>query len=187
MLEEATQEKTHINQVAQIVNSNLKLDKLMESVVDILLEVRSFDALTIQLLDETDQSLNFFKVYNPKMPSDRLPKWLGVPISIKKQNSATTYAALNQKRLYYPDITREKLNFDGDRTVYDICPFKSCLVMPLIFQDRCIGCVSLFGIEHQMMLSENDIEKFSRYVAPIAIAIHNARLYDALEKAAGTG
>ena len=183
MLEEATQEKTHINQVAQIVNSNLKLDKLMESVVDILLEVRSFDALTIQLLDETDQSLNFFKVYNPKMPSDRLPKWLGVPISIKKQNSATTYAALNQKRLYYPDITREKLNFDGDRTVYDICPFKSCLVMPLIFQDRCIGCVSLFGIEHQMMLSENDIEKFSRYVAPIAIAIHNARLYDALEKA----
>ncbi|MEZ4577302.1 MAG: hypothetical protein R2875_04615 [Desulfobacterales bacterium] len=35
MLEEATQEKTHINQVAQIVNSNLKLDKLMESVVDI--------------------------------------------------------------------------------------------------------------------------------------------------------
>ena len=55
--------------------------------------------------------------------------------------------------------------------------------MPLIFQDRCIGCVSLFGIEHQMMLSENDIEKFSRYVAPIAIAIHNARLYDALEKA----
>jgi hypothetical protein len=60
--------------VAQIVNSNLKLDKLMESVVDILLEVRTFDALTIQLLDETDQSLNFFKVYNPKMPSDRLPK-----------------------------------------------------------------------------------------------------------------
>ncbi len=85
LLEDATQEKAHINQVAQIVNSNLKLDDLMESVVDILLEVRSFDALTIQLLDEADQSLNFFKVYNPKMPSDNLPKWLGVPISMKER------------------------------------------------------------------------------------------------------
>ena len=183
MLEEATQEKSHINQVAQIVNSNLKLDELMESVVDILLEVHAFDALTIQLLDETDQSLNFFKVYNPKMPSDSLPKWLGVPISMQEQNSATTYAAEKQTRLYYPDINPEQLVFDADRAIYSICPFKSCLIMPLIFQNQCIGCVSLFGIEHKMALSEKDIDKFSRYIAPIAIAIHNARLYDALQKA----
>ena len=178
LLEETTQEKSNINRVSQIVNSSLNFDELVDSVVEILLQVSQFDALTIQLIDETKQTLNFSKLYIPKISDEKLSQWHNVSISIKDRNSTTAYVALDNKVLYFSKITADMLRFPADREMYNICPYNSCLLIPLIFQEESIGCVSLFGIETVVNFSENDIEKFKRYIAPIAIAINNARLYD---------
>ncbi|PIP40119.1 MAG: histidine kinase [Desulfobacterales bacterium CG23_combo_of_CG06-09_8_20_14_all_51_8] len=178
LLEETTKEKSNINQVSQIVNSSLNFDELMTSIVDILLQVSHFDALTIQLINEVDQTLNFSKLYIPKISDEKLFQWRNVIISLEDKNSTTTYVVKNKQVLYFPQITPDMLLYSADREMYDICPYNSCLLVPLIFQEKSIGCAALFGVETAVDFSENDIEKFQRYIAPIAIAIHNARLYD---------
>jgi len=178
LLEETTLEKANINQVSRIVNSSLNFDELMGSIVDILLQVSHFDALTVQLINEGDQTLNFSKLYIPKITDDKLSLWRSVNISILEMNSTTTYVARDNKVLYFPEVTEGMLRFSADKQMYEICPYNSCLLVPLTFQEKSIGCVALFGIETPVDFSEDDIEKFKRYIAPIAIAINNARLYD---------
>ncbi len=178
LLEETTQEKTNINQVSRIVNSSLNFDDLMNSIVEILLQVSQFDALTIQLINEQKQTLNFSRLYIPKISDEKLSQWRSVHISIQDMNSTTTYVARDKKVLYFPEITAGMLRFSADRQMYEICPYNSCLLVPLTFQEKPIGCVALFGIETAVDFSPDDIEKFKRYIAPIAIAINNARLYD---------
>jgi len=52
LLEETTQEKINLNQVSQMVNASLNFDDLLTSIVEILLKVSHFDALTVQLINE---------------------------------------------------------------------------------------------------------------------------------------
>jgi two-component system, sensor histidine kinase and response regulator len=178
LLEETTQEKTNINQVSRMVNASLNFDDLMNSIVEILLQVSQFDALTVQLINEEKQTLNFSKLYIPKISDEKLSQWRSVDISMQEMNSTTTYVVKDKKVLYFPKVSADMLRFSADRKMYEICPYNSCLLVPLTFQEKPIGCVAVFGVETAVNFSEADIEKFKRYIAPIAIAIYNARLYD---------
>ena len=67
----------------------------MGSIVEILFQVSHFDSLTVQIINEADQTLNFLKLYIPKISDEKLSQWRNVNISIFEMNSTTNHITIS--------------------------------------------------------------------------------------------
>jgi diguanylate cyclase (GGDEF)-like protein len=63
---------------------------------------------------------------------------------------------------------------------------KSCLLVPLVFEDEVIGCLELVEKRHLRRFTEQECELASTLAALAAVAIENARLHSGLELLATT-
>ena len=63
---------------------------------------------------------------------------------------------------------------------------KSCLLVPLVFEDEVIGCLELVEKRHLRRFTDQECEFASTLAALAAVAIQNARLHASLEQLATT-
>jgi diguanylate cyclase (GGDEF)-like protein len=76
-----------------------------------------------------------------------------------------------------PEIDRRRMEFWGE---------KSCLLVPLVFKDKVVGCVELIEKRHLRRFSDDERELAVTLAALAAVAIQNARLYSDVEHLAIT-
>ncbi len=178
------QEITRLNQLVQTVNSTLDIDMVMESLMESLKTIFTFDIISIQLLDKKTESLNLLNAYGHGILTDEhLKKWRSLKIQMAERKSLSTYVAHSCKPFYMNEVKPDKQMLPVDREAYSICPFGTILLLPLEFQNQVIGCIGFYGVCHNFTLSEQDIIRIQRYVSHVATAINNASIYRDLYEA----
>jgi diguanylate cyclase (GGDEF)-like protein len=75
---------------------------------------------------------------------------------------------------------------EEDRTGMEWWGEKSCLLVPLVFEDEVIGCLELVEKRHVRRFTDQECELASTLAALAAVAIRNARLHADLELLATT-
>ncbi len=175
------QEIADINHVMQTVNATLNVDTVMASFQEALKEILQFDAILVQLVDKSHVRMDVCHGYG-QLEDEQIRKYCEIPISLKGHDSLTASIYQNKKPLYLPPGIEDFPVLPADRRIYDIQPMISALFLPLIVQNKVIGCLDLLSFKEGFHLEVMDIEKIQRYVTQIATAINNANLHEELQQ-----
>ena len=150
-------------EVADVVNTTLDLDTLLERVAAIIRRVIDYDIFAILLLNDKTQDLRIrFSIGHAREIADKVRIPLG--------EGVTGLAAARREAVLVNDVTQESRYIEGTPGV------RSELAVPLIVKNKVIGVIDLeapqldyFTKEHRNLLT--------LVASRIAVGIENARLY----------
>ncbi len=183
-LEKAFGRISDINEITNIVNSTLDVNKVKDTIYHGLKKMFNFERMGIFLIDPDDQRLRL--ELEAGVPfADELRQVLkqdGLPLDAK--DSFVAASVINKKSVYRQSVTPEGLAQAGDTDlfIYRFSPPKSFLICPLLLEHRAIGCIYFVAIEEPFVLEEEDIDSIEHYVNQMSTAIRNSRLFQVAEE-----
>ena len=160
--------------VTKTVSSTLNLEEVLNLIARIAAWAMHVKACTIRLLDESGQMVDTVAAYG--LSEQYLAKG---PIDIQK--SVHTYQTLSSGQpIIISDTSRDnRLQYPAETGAEGI---NSMLCVPLLIKGKAEGVICVYGTEPDHF-SESDAEFLSALASEGAIAIENARTYQALEMA----
>jgi len=159
---------TVLNEIATELNSILDLDALLERVGQLLRRLIDYQMFSIMLLDPKGETLvtrYAWRFGSTHVPSRRIPITVGL-----------VGAAVREWRLVnVPDVRKDPRYLPMNPET------KSELIVPLFYKGRIIGVLDL---EHTRagFFNEGHERVLTTLAAQVAIAIENARLYQAVSR-----
>ena len=152
-------------EIGRDMASILDLDLLLERLAQLVKRVISYRTFGVLLLDEAKQELamEVGLQYGARVS---LPK-------VKLGDGLVGYAALHRTPVNVPDVTVDP------RYIQVVDDVRSELAVPMLLKDRCIGVFDLESPEHDAF-SKRDVEILTLLASQAAVAIENARLYQAV-------
>jgi len=157
-----------LNEIARNLTSVLDLDELFKRIGDQLKRLIDYQMFSILLLDPTGSKLQHrFSI--------RFNENVQLKHDIPLGRGLVGHAAQHREPVLVSDVTK-------DHRYIALNPeTRSELVVPLIYQERVIG---VLDIEHTKrgFFTDQHMRTMLTLAAQVAIAIENARLYQALER-----
>jgi sigma-B regulation protein RsbU (phosphoserine phosphatase) len=152
-------------EIGREVASILDLDQLLERVATLVHKVIAYRTFGIFLLNERAQLLDLKLAI-------RYGNRAGSP-QLKVGEGLVGYAAEHKTVVNVPDVTKDT------RYLPWVEDCRSELAIPLLVKDRCIGVLDLESPNYDAF-SKHDVEVLTLLASQVAVAIENARLYEAL-------
>ena len=152
-------------EIGKEVAAVLDLDQLLSNIAQLTRRVVDYRTFGILLYDEGRQELEM-KVavqYGEKVD---IPK-------VKLGEGLVGYAALHREPVLVPDVSKDP------RYIKAVEDVRSELAIPMLLKDRCIGVFDLESPELDAF-TKRDIEILTLLASQAAVAIENARLYEAV-------
>lgn len=164
-----------IVKVSQILNSTLSLEPLLRIIIQSATELTHTEACSIMLLDKRTGELHF--AHSIGEGSEGLRN-----VTVPLDNSIAGWIVRKRKPLLIRDAKSDpRWHSQVDKTIdFDT---RSILGVPLKVKDEVIGVMELLNKIDDHGFSQDDIQIASTLAAQAAIAIENARLLDALQRA----
>jgi sigma-B regulation protein RsbU (phosphoserine phosphatase) len=151
--------------IGREVAAVLDLDDLLSRVVELTRHVVDYRTFGILLLDDERKELEI-KIavqYGEKVVVPKVPLGEGL----------VGYAALHREAVNVPDVSKDP------RYIKIVDDVRSELAVPMLLKDRCIGVFDLESPELDAF-SKRDVEILTLLASQVAVAIENARLYEAV-------
>jgi sigma-B regulation protein RsbU (phosphoserine phosphatase) len=152
-------------EIGREVASILDLDQLLERVATLVHKLIAYRTFGIFLLNERAQLLDLKLAI-------RYGNRAGSP-QLKVGEGIVGYAADHKTVVNVPDVTKDT------RYIPWVEDCRSELAIPLLIKDRCIGVLDLESPNYDAF-SKHDVELLTLLASQVAVAIENARLYEAL-------
>jgi phosphoserine phosphatase RsbU/P len=152
-------------EIGREVAAILDLEQLLERVATLVHKVVSYRTFGIFLLDESRGLLE-------QKLAIRYGDHTGFP-HLKLGEGLIGQAALTKQVINVPDVTRDP------RYLPWVEDCRSELAVPMLLKDRCIGVMDLESPDYDAF-GKHDVEVLSSLASQVAVAIENARLYEAL-------
>jgi sigma-B regulation protein RsbU (phosphoserine phosphatase) len=152
-------------EIGREVGAILDLEQLLERVATLVHKVVDYRTFGIFLLDERRGVLEHKLAI-------RYGDVTGFP-HLKLGEGLIGHAALSKQVINVPDVSKDP------RYIPWVADCKSELAVPLLVKDRCIGVLDLESPEYDAF-EKKDVEVLSALAGQVAVAIENARLYEAL-------
>ena len=159
-------------EVADVLNTTLDLDTLMQRVAEVVKRVIDYEIFSILLLNERAQELRF------RFQIGHLPE-VAERIRVKVGEGVTGRAAQERQAILVDDVSKEAHYIDAVPRV------RSELAVPLINKNRVIGVMDLEARE-RAYFKEEHARLLTLIASRIAVSIENARLYTRIVRQAGT-
>lgn len=162
-------EMTTLFQFAHHLSTHLHMETLLQTVVDSIREVLGCRGVSVALLDQETQMLEI-------RAAAGLGK-VGLNARLRVGEGIMGRVAATGQSIYVPDAHKVEGFIFFDQT------FHSLLTVPLVIKNRVIGTLS---IDHQQpdAFDANDERLVTIAAAQAAVAIENARLFEALQERA---
>ena len=154
-------------EISREVGAILDLERLLERVATLAHKMVPYRTFGIFLLDERRGILEHKLAI-------RYGDVAGFP-HLKLGEGLIGHAALTRQVINVPDVSKDP------RYVPWVEDCRSELAVPLLVKDRCIGVIDLESPEYDAF-GKQDVEVLSALAAQVAVAIENARLYEALRR-----
>jgi sigma-B regulation protein RsbU (phosphoserine phosphatase) len=152
-------------EIGREVASLLDLDELLTRIAQLARRVIDYHTFGIMLLNEATNELEM-KVAVQYGEKVLLPK-------VAMGQGLVGHAALHREAVNVPDVSQDPRYI---KVVEDI---RSELAIPMLLKDRCIGVFDLESPELDAF-TKRDVEILSLLASQAAVAIENARLYEAV-------
>ena len=151
-------------EIGREVTSLLDLDQLFARLAQLTKGVIDYRTFGILLLDDSGElEMKLAVQYGEKVTVPR----------VRLGEGLVGYAALHKEVVLVPDVSQDP------RYIKLVPDVRSELVIPMLLKDRCIGVVDLESPELDAF-SKRDVEILTLLASQAAVAIENARLYEAL-------
>jgi len=152
-------------EIGREVAAVLDLDALFERVAQLtrrLIDYRTFGILLVNE-EQGDLEMKLAVQYGEKVQVPR----------VRLGEGLVGYAALHKEPVLVPDVSEDP------RYIQLVPDVRSELVIPMLLKDRCIGVFDLESPELDAF-SKRDVEILTLLASQAAVAIENARLYEAV-------
>ena len=159
-------------EVADVLNTTLDLDTLMQRVAEVVKRVIDYEIFSILLLNERAQELRF------RFQIGHLPE-VAERIRVKVGEGVTGRAVQERRAILVDDVSKATEYIEAVPRV------RSELAVPLINKNRVIGVIDLEARERAYFKDEH-ARLLTLIASRIAVSIENARLYTRIVKQAGT-
>jgi signal transduction histidine kinase len=167
------QELAFLNEASRTVTSSLDLEQVLKTVMQKATDVLKVEGTSVLLLDDEDKELVLETVVGPqaeKVKGLRLPLGQGI----------AGWVAREGQPLLVPDVKEEPRFYSGIDEATGFVT-QSVLAVPLKVKGRVIGVIEAVN-KTEGDFSQADVELLSSMTQSAAIAIENARLYEAIEE-----
>jgi len=167
------QELAFLNEASRTVTSSLDLEQVLTTVMQEATDVLKVEATSVLLLDDEDKELVLETVVGPqaeKVKGLRLPLGQGIAGWVAREGQPLLVPDVKEEPRFYPGIDQAT----GFVT-------KSVLAVPLKVKGRVIGVIEAVN-KTEGDFGQTDVELLSSMTQSAAIAIENARLYEAIEE-----
>jgi phosphoserine phosphatase RsbU/P len=152
-------------EIGREMSAILDLDELLTRVAHLVKRLIQYRTFGLALLNEETQTLDM-KIAISYGDAKSLPP-------VKLGEGLVGYAALHREPVLVPDVSADP------RYINAVSDVRSELVIPLLVKDRCIGVFDLESPELDAF-SKKHVELLTLLAAQAAVAIENARLYEAI-------
>lgn len=160
-----------INQIANVINSNLEVDSLFDSLAIEVKKLVDFEYSAVALLSERGDLFNVRQLW----PEQVLPP--GRSFTIDRDNSCAGWVTDQRMSLIVDDLSA-----DGAAYLAEFPPdMQSFIAVPLYAQENIIGTLNLAS-RLKAAFSKHDIEVLEQVAPHVAVAIHNAQLLESLQQ-----
>ncbi len=160
--------------VTRTVSSTLNLEEVLSLIAKSAAETMQIKACTIRLLDESGQLVDTIAAYG--LSEQYLTKG---PIDVQKSRYIHETLSSGQPTIISDTSRDDRLQYPAETRAEGI---NSMLCVPLFIKGKAEGVICVYGTEPDHF-SESDAEFLSALASEGAIAIENARTYQALELA----
>jgi sigma-B regulation protein RsbU (phosphoserine phosphatase) len=152
-------------EIGRDMASILDLDLLLERLAQLVKRVIAYRTFGVLLVDDRQQELvmAFGLQYGTRVT---LPK-------VRMGDGLVGYAAKHGVPVNVPDVTVDP------RYIKVVDDVRSELAIPMLLKDRCVGVFDLESPEHDAF-TKRDVEILELLASQAAVAIENARLYQAV-------
>jgi len=175
-----------ISEVAQLVNSTLDIDQVMETIMERLNIEFNFTLMAIMFLDKERESLHLDRIRGD-YPDELLDLLQGLHIPMTEKESAFTITISSKAPHYLADVSRDKGAAEGvSAEIYQRVPAKSLITFPLIKDDEAEGVLVFANTDKHFTLNDKDIDHIGRYVTYVVSALRNASDYREIQEARAT-
>jgi len=152
-------------EIGREVASVLDLDRLLSRIAQLARRVIDYRTFGILLLNEEACQLEIAVAvqYDEHVTLPKVPLGEGL----------VGYAALHREAVLVPDVSKDP------RYIKVVDDVRSELAIPMLIKDRCLGVFDLESPELDAF-SKRDVEILTLLASQAAVAIENARLYEAV-------
>ena len=157
-----------LQEVSSIVSSSLKLNEVLERVLDQLNRVVNYDSAAIHLIEGRSRRVIAGRGFS------HLDKHIGLKFPIDYDSNEPGSLVINTaKPAVHANISAIFPSFKGDLHNH----IKSWMGIPLIARDRVIGLIT---IDHSKInaYTDDDVQIALAFANQVAVALENARLYE---------
>lgn len=171
-----TQRLESLLEIARTLNSTLSLDEVLKRSMAVAEDFVQAERSSIWEVDEDTGELFFRFIRLDKGESNDVKQ-----IRLKPGEGIVGWVAQNNKPLVVNDVSRDER---WSSAVDDKSEFKthSILSIPLSIKGRLVGAIQLLNKKEEGRFTEEDLRDAQALANLIAIAIDNAKLYEALKK-----
>lgn len=154
-------------QVSRTISSTLKIDDILQTILDFSIKISGAGRGSIMLLDKKKRT--FFI----KIPYDKSEKNID-KITFAENENTIGWVVENKKFLYIEDLENDK-HFSKIKIIRR--RIKQLLIIPIIVEDKVIGVINL----ENTSLGPDTIDLLRSFSEGAAVAVNNARLYQKIQ------
>jgi len=150
-------------QIFRSISSTLKLDDILQTILDFSIKISGAGRGSIMLLDKKK------RIFFIKIPYDKSEKNID-KITFAENENTIGWVVKNKKFLYIEDLENDK-RFSKIKIIRR--RIKQLLIIPIIVEDKVIGVINL----ENTSLSPDTIDLLMSFSEGAAVSINNAHLY----------
>jgi diguanylate cyclase (GGDEF)-like protein len=164
------QEFEALYQVSRTMASTLDLQNILTRISETVSSLLQAQAMSLMLLGPDGRTLSTVAGYN--LFEEGLPR-----ATESRSGASPSLVAVREKRPVTVSDIRTDQAYEAWLTTAEDRGFTSFLAIPLIVQDRALGCMNLYMIEpHEF--APDEIQLLSTFASQAAVSIENARLFE---------
>jgi formate hydrogenlyase transcriptional activator len=160
-------------QINNAIITNLTQQALLHSISEALRPVFPFDRCAITLYQPERDSFRFLAV-----EGDRLSDYFKTGLELRRNETCASWVFEHLQPLVRRDLEKEQEYLNERRLVAEA--IQSMCVVPLVFQGKCIGTLSLVSREKDRY-SDEDAMFLQEVANQVTLAIQNMRSYEEID------
>ena len=166
-----------LNRIGLTITSGLDMERVLQALHEQCQQVLPMDVFSVALYDEQTGLIHF------PLFCDRGEYHAGLSHNIREQPGPTSHVIQTRRTLYAPDTTDPNLPPPIPIIRARETPARAYVGVPLILGERVIGVLSVQSYQPNAY-SPDDIRLLETLATQAAIAIENARLFEAARRRA---
>jgi len=166
-----------LNKVLHAVNATLDIEEILKTIRRALGHSYRFDSIAVLLIEPEQHELRFQYVHGHRVTPEQQAQYRALRLPLTG-DSVHVRAIARQEPFQISDLEPTEPMSPFDRAAYEVAPFRSAVVFPLVLKGQPIGTIAFVNRAGRTQLVPGQLAYLQRFVSQVVTAIENTRQLD---------